>query len=337
MSKALTLKLAIGQMITAGFEGTKLPIPLIGALTKGEIGGIILFSRNFESREQIMALTRQIHDIQSPYPIWIGVDQEGGKVQRIRENLGSANIPAAMDIAQTTPDNSYRIASATAQDLKSLGFDINFAPVLDIHTNPDNPIIATRAFGTTPQQVIDFALPVMHAHLDNGMIPCGKHFPGHGDTSQDSHTDLPFVMHDRARLESIEFKPFKAAIDAGLPMMMTAHIVMAGLGERFPSTLSPMVVTDILKNELGYKGIVVSDDLEMDAIIDRFSTLKAVQLGIKAGVDLFLVCKSQHLWLPLCKQLVEAVKDNADMQEKILSSAQKILALKARHFGTQLP
>ena len=98
-----------------------------------------------------------------------------------------------------------------------------------------------------------------------------------------------------------------------------------------------MVVTDILKNELGYKGIVVSDDLEMDAIIDRFSTLKAVQLGIKAGVDLFLVCKSQHLWLPLCKQLVEAVKDNADMQEKILSSAQKILALKARHFGTQLP
>ena len=333
MAKELSLKHAVGQQIVAGFEGTKLPIPLIGALTKGEVGGIILFARNFESREQIMALTKQIHEIPAPYPIWIGIDQEGGKVQRIREDLGSANIPAAMEIAQTTPDNSYRIASATAQDLKSLGFDINFAPVLDIHTNPQNPIIATRAFGTTPQQVIDFALPVMHAHIDNGVIPCGKHFPGHGDTLLDSHTDLPVVNHDKTRLREVEFKPFKAAIDAQIPMIMMAHIVMAGLGERFPSTLSPTVVTDILRGELGFNGVIVSDDLEMDAIIDRFSTFKAVLLGIKAGVDMFLVCKSQHLWLPLCKQIVEAVKDNAEMQEKIFASARRIIELKSKYLG----
>ena len=325
-----SLKQAIGQLLIVGFEGTKLPIPLIGALTKGEIGGVILFARNFESREQILALNEQIHAIPAPYPIWIGVDQEGGKVQRIGESLGSQKIPAAMEIAQTTPDNSYRIAANTAQDLKSLGFNLNFAPVLDIHTNPQNPIIATRAFGTTPEQVIEFALPVIQAHMDCGMIPCGKHFPGHGDTSKDSHTDLPEITHSIERLRNVEFKPFKAAIDAGLPMMMTAHIVMSGLGERFPSTLSPMVVTDILRNELGYQGVIVSDDLEMDAIIDNFSVLKAVTLGLKAGVDAFLICKSQYLWSPLCKQIMEIAKDNEAMQKRIFESAERIINLKQR-------
>ncbi|MBQ9394873.1 MAG: beta-N-acetylhexosaminidase [Proteobacteria bacterium] len=330
MSEQISLKRAIGQLLIAGFEGTKLPIPLIGALTKGEIGGIILFSRNFESREQIQALTNQIHSIPAPYPIWIAVDQEGGKVQRIKENMGSATIPAALDIAQTTPENAENIARNTAKDLKSLGFDINFAPVLDIHTNPDNPIIATRAFGTTPEQVIQFAIPTMKGLMDEGIIPCGKHFPGHGDTLLDSHTDLPELAHDMKRLESVEFKPFVAAIQAGIPMIMTAHIVMTALGERFPSTLSPIVIQEILREKLGFNGVIVSDDLEMDAIIDRFSTLKAVLLGIEAGVDAFLICKSQYLWAPLCKQILAKVKDDEKMQAKIFASAQRILELKSK-------
>ena len=324
----ISLKHAIGQLLIVGFEGTHLPIPLIGALTKGEIGGVILFARNFESREQIMALTQQIHAIQSPYPIWIGVDQEGGKVQRIGENYGSERIPPALEIAQTTPQNAMDIAERTGRDLKSLGFDINFAPVLDIHTNPDNPIIATRAFGTTPEQVIEFALPTMDGLRKAGIIPCGKHFPGHGDTLLDSHTDLPEVNHSIERLRSVEFKPFKAAIEAEIPMIMTAHIVMNGLGERFPATLSPEIVTGILRNELGYKGVIVSDDLEMDAIIDRFSTFKAVMLGLKAGVDAFLICKSQYLWAPLCKQILAEVKENTQMQDRIFESAQRVLDLK---------
>lgn len=324
----ISLKHAIGQMLIAGFEGTKLPIPLIGALTKGEIGGVILFSRNFESREQIIELTAQIHAIQSPFPIWIAVDQEGGKVQRIKENLGSERIPAALDIAQTTPENARLIAENNAKDLKSLGFDINFAPVLDIHTNPENPIIATRAFGTTPEQVIEFAIPTMEGFLSQGIIPCGKHFPGHGDTLLDSHTDLPEVAHNMSRLENVEFRPFKAAIEAGIPMIMTAHIVMSGLGERFPSTLSQSVVTGLLRNRLGFDGVIVSDDLEMDAIIDRFSINKAVKLGIHAGVDMFLICKSQYLWAPLCKQILAEAKENEEMQARIFESAKRILALK---------
>ncbi|MBQ9818296.1 MAG: beta-N-acetylhexosaminidase [Proteobacteria bacterium] len=330
MNEKLSLKHAIGQLLIIGFEGTRLPIPLIGALTKGEVGGVILFSRNFESREQIQELTAQIHQIQSPYPIWIAIDQEGGKVQRIRENLGSPNLPSAMDIARTTPENARDIALQNARDLKSLGFDINFAPVLDIHTNPQNPIIATRAFGTTPEQVIEFAIPTMQGLIDGGIIPCGKHFPGHGDTLLDSHTDLPEVNHDMNRLQNVEFKPFKAAIEADIPMIMTAHIVMNGLGERFPSTLSPMIVTDILRKQLGFKGVIVSDDLEMDAIIDRFSTLKAVLLGIHAGVDAFLICKSQYLWAPLCKQVLAQAKESPEMQDRIFESANRILALKQK-------
>ncbi|MBQ9243269.1 MAG: beta-N-acetylhexosaminidase [Proteobacteria bacterium] len=328
MSEKISLKHAVGQLIVAGFEGTRLPIPLIGALTKGEVGGVILFARNFESREQICELTRQIHAIESPYPIWVAVDQEGGKVQRIGEKYGSATIPAALDIAQTTPENAHDIARATADDLKSLGFDINFAPVLDIHTNPDNPIIATRAFGKTPEQVIKFALPTMRGLMEGGIIPCGKHFPGHGDTSTDSHTDLPLVTHSLDRLRSVEFKPFKAAIDAGIPMIMSAHIVMQGLGERFPSTLSPKVMHDLLRAELGFEGVIVSDDLEMDAIIDSFSTQKAVLLGLRAGVDMFLVCRSQYLWLPLCKQIVEHAKTDPSLESRIYESARRVLKLK---------
>lgn len=330
MSEQLSLKRAIGQLLIAGFEGTKLPIPLIGALTKGEIGGVILFSRNFESREQIIALTHQIHSIPAPFPIWTAVDQEGGKVQRIKENFGSPAIPAALDIAQTTPQNAENIARNNAKDLKSLGFDINFAPVLDIHTNPQNPIIASRAFGTSPEQVIRFAVPTMKGLMDEGIIPCGKHFPGHGDTLLDSHTDLPELSHDMKRLENVEFKPFVAAINAGIPMIMTAHIVMTALGERFPATLSPIVIQEILREKLGFKGVIVSDDLEMDAIIDRFSTLKAVMLGIEAGVDLFLICRSQYLWAPLCRQILANVKDDEEMQAKIFASAHRIIELKSK-------
>jgi beta-N-acetylhexosaminidase len=275
-------------------------------------------------------LPQQIHQIQAPYPIWIGVDQEGGKVPRIGESLGSARIPAALELAQTTPEHAAQIASNTARDIKNLGFDINFAPVLDIHTNPNNPIIATRAFGTTPEQVIQYAIPTMQAQMAEGIIPCGKHFPGHGDTSTDSHTDLPEVMHDMNRLESVEFKPFKAAIHAGIPMIMTAHIVMKALGERLPGTLSHMVVTDLLRNRLGFEGVIVSDDLEMDAIIDNYSTIKAVQMGLKAGVDLFLVCKSQYLWAPLCKQLVNEAQNNKNLETRIMASAERVIALKQR-------
>lgn len=330
-TSGLSLKHAIGQLLIVGFEGSRLPIPLIGALTKGDVGGVILFARNFESRDQIVSLTRQIHSIPSPYPIWTCVDQEGGKVQRIGESFGSARIPSAREIGATTPERAYEIAVETGRDLKALGFDINFAPVLDIDTNPANPIIGDRAFGATAEDVIRYAIPTIKGLEDAGIIACGKHFPGHGDTDKDSHTDLPETMHGIERLREVEFKPFKAAIEAGVPMIMTAHIVMKGLGERFPATLSRSVI-GLLRGELGYDGVVVSDDLEMDAIIDRCCTIDAVLRGLRAGVDAFLICKSQYLWLNLCKLIrAEAEKDEA-LKARIFESAERVLRVKKRAF-----
>lgn len=327
-SQKISLKRAIGQLFIVGFEGTRLPIPLIGALTKGDVGGVILFSRNFESREQIQSLTRQIHEIPAPYPVWIGVDQEGGKVQRIGERFGSKPLPSAREIGMTTPENAYETAYRNGQDLKSLGFDINFAPVLDIHTNEANPVIGDRAFGATPDDVIRFAVPTMKGLSDAGILTCGKHFPGHGDTDKDSHTDLPETMHGIKRLRDVEFKPFKAAVDNGIPMIMTAHIVMKGLGERFPATLSKDVV-GLLRHELGYGGVVVSDDLEMDAIIDHCCISDAVLRGLRAGVDAFLICKSQYLWINLRKIVQAEAEKDSSLQERIFEAAQRILRAKS--------
>ncbi|MCL2326326.1 MAG: beta-N-acetylhexosaminidase [Proteobacteria bacterium] len=335
----ISLKHAIGQILIVGFEGTQLTPPLRGALTKGSVGGVVLFSRNMTSQAQLRELTQSIHELSAVCAPWVAVDQEGGKVQRLGPKLGFDPVPPAMHISEMTPAEGYAIAAKTAAQLRDFGFNLNFAPVLDIHTNPKNPIIADRAFGTTPERVIAHALPVIQAHLEAGVVPCGKHFPGHGDTDTDSHTDSPIVMHDLARLRQIEFRPFKAAIDAGIPMIMSAHIRLPQIGERFPATLSPGFMRDILRGELGFDGIIVSDDLEMSAIADNFSCLKAVILGLRAGVDAFLICKSQYLWLPLAQQILDEARQDPGLAERILESAQRILQAKDRFLkpGGTLP
>ena len=327
----LTLKQAVGQLFIVGFEGTSLPAPLTGALLKNEVGGIILFRRNIADATQLRALTQSVRNLNLLFPAWIAVDQEGGKVQRLSENVGVPKLPPASEIGKLTPDETFEYARGLARTVRDFGFNLDFAPVLDIHTNPQNPIIGDRAFGTTPQDVIDHAIPFMNGLLAEGIVPCGKHFPGHGDTDLDSHTDTPVVQHDILRLRDVEFQPFKAAIQAQIPMIMTAHIVMQGLGERFPSTLSPSIVTGILRQELGFDGVIVSDDLEMDAIIDNFGCLEAVLFGLRAGVDLFLVCKSQYLWAPLCKQVMAEAKKDPALERRIFESAERVIALKQKH------
>jgi len=327
----MTLKQAAGQILTVGFEGKKLPVPLMGALLKGDVGGVILFRRNIENAEQLRALTSSISSLKTQLPPWIAVDQEGGKVQRLSENVGLSKLPTASEVGKLSVDETRNFAAQLASDVKSFGFNLNFAPVLDIHTNPDNPIIGDRAYGTTAEVVSEHGVAVMQGHLDSGVVPCGKHFPGHGDTSLDSHLETPIVETGIERLREVEFKPFKAAIDAGIPMIMSAHIVMQGLGERFPATLSPAVLRGLLRKELGFEGVIVSDDLEMGAIIDNYSILKAVLLGLKAGVDMFLICKSQYLWENLSKLLVAEAKKDPEVERMIFEAAERVVALKKRY------
>ncbi len=328
--RELTLKQAAGQILTVGFEGKKLPVPLMGALLKGDVGGVILFRRNIEDADQLRALTTSIRDLKTQLPPWIAVDQEGGKVQRLSENVGLSKLPSASEVGALSVEETRAFAERLALDVKSFGFNLNFAPVLDIHTNPDNPIIGDRAYGTTAEVVSEHGVAVLRGHMEAGVVPCGKHFPGHGDTSLDSHLETPVVESSLERLRDVEFKPFKAAIEAGIPMIMSAHIVMQGLGERFPATLSPAILRGLLRKELGFEGVIVSDDLEMGAIIDNYSILKAVILGLKAGVDMFLICKSQYLWENLSKQLVAEAKKDAEVERLIYEAAARVVALKER-------
>ena len=250
--------------------------------------GSILFARNMPDRESLVALTAAI--VERDREGLLCIDHEGGRVDRLPEPF--THFPPALDMTRSADPGLLRdVARAQAQELRAAGFNVNFAPVLDVHTNPDNPIIGDRAFGTTPEEVIHNALPYMQGLTEGGIVACGKHFPGHGDTICDSHLELPRVEHPAERLQTLEMRPFSKAISVGIPMMMTAHVVYEHLDPGVPASLSRHIVTDLLRDRLGFTGVVVSDDLEMQAITDNGSVGEAAVAAVKAGSDIVLVCR----------------------------------------------
>ena len=288
MSTAETRVLA-GQVLVAGFTGTDAPDEVLQACTRGELAGVILFKRNLGTMHQIASGIARMADAAPPdQPLLVAVDQEGGRVARLAApviKLPPMRRLAALDDAALTE----RAGRILAEQLGALGFSMNFAPVLDVDTNPDNPVIGDRAFGATPAEVITQAYAFARGLAEGGMLACGKHFPGHGDTDLDSHLTLPHLPHGRPRLDAIELAPFRAARGT-LPALMTAHVVFEALRPGTPATLSREVVTDLLRGELGYDGAIVSDDLEMKAIADHYGVEQAACLAIEAGCDTLLVC-----------------------------------------------
>jgi len=201
-------------------------------------------------------------------------------------------VPAAAEVAHRQDTELTREAGRiTAVQLAALGFNLNFAPVLDVHSNPHNPIIGKRSFGTTPEIVSAHARAWAEGSLAGGVLPCGKHFPGHGDTDVDSHLALPVIHHEPAVLNGRELPPFRAAVQWGIPALMTAHVVYKSLDPQWPATLSSHVIPEVLRGQLGFEGTVISDDLEMAAIAKRHSPEEIAERGLAAGLDLFLVCR----------------------------------------------
>lgn len=278
-----------------GFDGTSVPPELARFCAAGAPAGVVLFGRNIEDTAQLVALIRELRALWpagGPAPLF-AIDQEGGAVQRLKPPRCpefAALPPMREAAARLGPDGLRALGRAVGAQLAAVGFNVDFAPVLDVDTNPDNPIIGARAFGATPEAVIACALAFAAGLADGGVAPCGKHFPGHGDTDLDSHLALPRLAHDRARLDAVELAPFRAAVAAGLPMLMTAHIVYEALDAARPATLSPHVVPRLLREDLGYDGVVASDDLEMGAVVDLGAD--AIARGCDAAdVDLLLVCR----------------------------------------------
>lgn len=297
--------IASGRLLV-GFSGLSLPPEVLALASARALAGVVLFRRNIDSDEQLLALVDEVHRAfegqQTPI---IAVDQEGGRVQRLIEpKVSVAPIPAMRGLGDYLDSQGFEALGAlVGRDLRRYGVNLDFAPVLDVDTNPKNPIIGDRAFGRTPEAVSQRALAFGRGLEAAGIMWCGKHFPGHGDTQVDSHLELPTLTHARGRLDAVELPPFRAAANGGAPMIMTAHIVFAALDAERPATLSPSVVPEILRGEMGYDGVVASDDLEMKAIRDHFS-VDQIATGLDAAdVDLALVCSDLGFAAELASRL----------------------------------
>jgi beta-N-acetylhexosaminidase len=283
-----------GQLLFVGFEGTEVPRELAELVAQGRIGGVILFARNIEGPAQVAGLTAALHAAApADAPVLLAIDQEGGRVQRLRAPwtewppmrwLGERD-----DLAATTA-----VATALARELGDLGIGLDFAPVVDVDTNPLNPVIGDRSFSRDPARVAKHAAAFITAMQAAGVAACAKHFPGHGDTQSDSHLELPRLDHDLDRLREVELPPFRAAIAAGVASVMTAHVLFPRLDRARPATLAPDVM-NLLRGELGYDGVVFGDDLEMKAVADHFAPEPLVRGCLEAGCDGLLVCKRMDL------------------------------------------
>jgi beta-N-acetylhexosaminidase len=310
---------SLGAQAAAGrIEGERLPEAAV--------------TREVTDLAAVVELNRALHQAAGGGPpLLTCVDHEGGRVQRVR---APATVwPPMMQLDQR--DDAERLAEqlgrALGAELAALGFDVDFAPVLDVHTNDANPIIGDRAFGRTPAQVADRALAFARGLEAAGVLSCGKHFPGHGDTSTDSHLELPRLDHDLERLRAVELEPFRRAAVAGLPMIMTAHVVFAALDDGVPATLSRRVITELLRGELGYRGVVVSDDLDMRAIADHVGVADAAVRAVAAGCDALLICIHPDKHAAAWEALVRAGEAGADMRARIGEAAARVRALKQRH------
>lgn len=326
MTTAETRVLA-GQVLVAGFTGTDAPDELLQPCARGELAGVILFKRNLGTMHQIASLIARIAEAApADKPLLVSVDQEGGRVARLGPPIVKLPpmraLAARNDVALTE-----RCGELLARQLGALGFTMDFAPVLDVDTNPQNPVIGDRAFGATADAVITQAYAFARGLARGGILACGKHFPGHGDTDLDSHLTLPHLHHDRARLDAVELAPFRAA-RGQLPAIMTAHVVFESLRSGTPATLAREVVTDLLRGELAYDGLIISDDLEMQAIAAHYGIEQAACLAIEAGCDTLLVC-SRLDWVDRAREaLAERAASDRVFRRRLEDASERSLALR---------
>jgi beta-N-acetylhexosaminidase len=315
----------IGRLFIVGIPGPQLDAQTRRTLERLHVGGVILFRRNVDTPAQIAALTAEIHALPSQ-PL-VAIDHEGGRVLRLGEPF--TQFPPAACIGRTGDASiAFRIGQAMAEELAGVGIDLNFAPVLDVHSNPSNPVIGDRAFGSDPALVGEMGIAMMRGVLAGGVIPCGKHFPGHGDTEKDSHLELPVVRRSRAELERTELVPFRAAVAAGVPMLMTAHVMYPALDPEHPATMSRAILTDLLRTELQFEGVIASDDLEMRAIADHQEIGAAALATLRTGADALLVCQDLLKAERAIKAITRAVADGSLPMDVVTAAAHRIARLR---------
>ncbi len=316
-----------GRVIIAGFEGFTLPGKLVEAAERGTLGGVILFKRNVESYEQVAQLLKELEAVakDNRKPI-ASVDQEGGRVVRLGEPL-TVLKPARTFGEIDDPELTESAGRLIGRELRAVGFSLNFAPVMDVDTNPMSPVIGDRAYGQTPRQVIRHGLAFARGLKDGGVVPCAKHFPGHGDADLDSHVALPRVDHDIERLKNIEMAPFSAWVRTGLGPLMTAHVVYEALDPNSPATLSQPILLEELRGRLRFKGAVFSDDLEMGAMSPIGGPAPTAVKAVRAGVDGLLVCRQEEVLMEVKEALTKESMEDPAFAQKLVKAAARLTSL----------
>src|SRR2546425_598489 len=334
-SGAMVFEEQLGQLLLVGFHGTTASPEIIDLVCNHHIGGVILFSRNVQDPRQIRELTQQLQLIAREaghrYPLLIAIDQENGMVHRLGHD--AAIFPGNMALGAIGSEQvAYDIAQARGRELHALGIQMNRAPVVDVNNNPANPVIGIRSFGEDPHQVARLASAMLRGYRHAGIMTCLKHFPGHGDTAIDSHLALPMIPYDLHRLEQVELVPFRMGIEAGADSIMTAHIAFPTLtGQReVPATLSPAVVQELLREGLGFDGVIISDCLEMNAIVETFGIERGTVMALQAGIDLVLISHQYARQQAGLGALRAAVQSGQISRARVSGAIERVLNLKKR-------
>jgi beta-N-acetylhexosaminidase len=282
----------VGQLALVGFDGFTIPPEVRSLAREFDLGGVVLFRRNVESPEQVAAVAWEARQLTRELPLWVGVDQEGGRVARLRRPL--TEWPPAITLGRSGRDDlAERFARALAVELAAVGFSIDFAPVLDVLTNPKNPVIGDRALAETADVSARLGAIIVRELQAGGLAACGKHFPGHGDSGVDSHHELPVLDLSPERIHAVELVPFRQAIAAGVAGIMTGHLLVPALDEHRPATVSPAIINGLLRGELGFEGVVFTDDLDMKGIVGPSTTrAEAFVAAVAAGCDVGLLCST---------------------------------------------
>jgi beta-N-acetylhexosaminidase len=323
----MSLRSLCGSLIVSGFPGPELDAHTAHALEDGERGGVILFKRNIPSVDAARAICADVLS-RNALPPLIGVDQEGGRVARLPSPF--LKLPPMRRLARHGEELVRRSARLLGSELRAVGFNLDFSPVLDVDSNPKNPVIGDRAFSSDPEVVADLAVAFGLELQAAGVHACGKHFPGHGDTEKDSHFDLPRVSTPEAQLRGVELVPFAAAARAKIATMMTAHVVYDALDPDVPATLSPRIATDILRHELGFSGVLFSDDLEMRALSDRMPVGESAVSAILAGCDALLCCEKIDLAEAVLDALVHEAEKSESFRARVEAAAARMRELRTR-------
>ena len=329
--KKMTLDEKIAQMLIIYYSSTTYDETLEQTIKEVKPGGFILMNDNISTYQNTLNLVKSMQK-DSKIPMIISIDQEGGIVQRLQKitDIEVTNIPSMLALGKTNDKNlAYNVGKIMAQQLKTLGINLDFAPVVDIYSNKDNKVIANRSFGSNSEEVTTMALALKQGLEDNNVNTCLKHFPGHGDTAVDSHYNLPVINKDYNDLSKVELIPYYKAIKNNTNMIMIGHIALPKITkDNTPASLSKEIITNLLKTKLKYQGLVITDALNMKALTDNYSDKEIYTMAINAGVDLLLMPNGSRKAIEYIK---ESIKEKKITEQKINTSVTKILTYKYNH------